>query len=362
MHRHEYAPHINADALIRGLAERPDLATDEELAPTIERLCRFYRELKEAQAGVPELFQPGGEWRVHLESQRPLYEPFIRGDIPRATQLLRNFWRNEFGSIVKQYAGHDKLSAVQEDRPRFVDWMARDYMLWKNLFHADHAELSVPLVGNPWGYYVGEVLVAPKALRYHVLATQLRQLTVDVKRPVIAEIGAGYGGTAHYFQRGDRPAAYVDFDLPEILLIAAYYLMRTLPHRRVLLWEPGTRLDAAALAANDVLLFPNWEIVQLPAASVDVFMNTFSFSEMPIDVIRTYLQHIARASRGYLLHNNMDRGGVINRGHERVPCSQYPYPEGAFKTLYKRYDLFQELHEGRDGDYREVLLQRINRE
>jgi hypothetical protein len=74
---------------------------------------------------------------------------------------------------------------------------------------------------------------------------------------------------------------------------------------------------------------------------------------MPYDVIHEYVQQIQRACRGYFLYNNMDRQGVFNGGHERVPSSQYPIPPIAFKTLYKRYDLFQRLHSGRDGDYRE---------
>ncbi|MBO0697025.1 MAG: putative sugar O-methyltransferase [Zavarzinella sp.] len=359
MDRDEYAEYVNPDALHRGLQDRPDPISDEELAPTAARLCRFYRDLKAAQADQPDLYLAGGEWREYLRQQERLYAPFQKGDIAAASRTLRHFWRNEHGSIVKQYAGFDRLRESEDDRHRFTEWTARDYMLWRNLLHADPEELTVPRVGNPWGYYVGDVLIAPKALRYHVLATQIREITADVARPVVAEIGAGYGGTAHYLMRGDWPATYVDFDLPEVLLFAAYYLVRTLPHRRVLLWEPGVRVDAATLAANDVVLCPNWELAGLPAGSVDLFLNTFSLSEMPPAVIEEYVRHIERACRGYFLYNNMDRPGVVNRGHQRVPCSRYPISPRTFKTLYKRYDLFQERHSGRDGDYREVLLQRI---
>ena len=359
MSRDEYAPYVHEEALLRGLEDRPDPASDSDLAPTIERLCQFYRELKEAQRTQRDVFQPGGEWRVYLEEQQSLYAPFLQGDVPAATAALRNFWRNEYGAIVKQYAGFDRLMSSADHRKQFAEWMARDYMRWRNLFHARPEELIIPSVGNAWGYYVEDILVAPKALRYHALATQIRQLTADVPRPVVAEIGAGYGGTAHFLMRGTSPAVYIDFDLPEVLLIAAYYLIRTLPHCRVRLWEPGFRPDAAAIAANDIILCPNWELPALPEGGVDVFLNTFSLSEMPLEVIRVYLQNIERACGGYFLYNNMDREGVVNRGHERVPCSQYPFSPGTFKTLYKRYDLFQERHSGRDGDYREVLLQRI---
>jgi putative sugar O-methyltransferase len=154
--------------------------------------------------------------------------------------------------------------------------MAHDYMVWLHLLSVSPSELTVPAVGNPWGYVVDNVMIGPKALRYHVLATQIQQITCDCKRPVIAEIGAGYGGTAYFVLRGQQPLTYIDFDLPEVLTIAAYYLTRTLPHRRALLYEPGFKFTTATLAEYDVILMPNWMLPALPADSVDLFLNTFS--------------------------------------------------------------------------------------
>jgi hypothetical protein len=113
------------------------------------------------------------------------------------------------------------------------------------------------------------------------------------------------------------------------------------------------------LREYDVILLPNWCVDTVPAESVDVFLNSFSLSEMTYAVIERYLDRIATACRGYFLHNNMDRPGVVNEGHERVPSSRYPLPRGAFKLLYRRYDLFQQRHSGRDGDYREFLYERM---
>jgi hypothetical protein len=51
------------------------------------------------------------------------------------------------------------------------------------------------------------------------------------------------------------------------------------------------------------------------------------------------------------LHNNMDRRGVVNRGHERIPASEYPIDPTIWKRVYRRFDLFH----GHEGDYREFL-------
>jgi hypothetical protein len=237
--------------------------------------------------------------------------------------------------------------------------MCYDYMIWSNLLYLNPAELTLPPIGNPWGVAIDGIVIAPKALRYHLLATQIKEITRGTRRPVVAEIGAGYGGTAHYLLRGTEHLTYIDFDLPEVLTIAAYYLSRTLPHRKILLWKPGIQINNTTLVENDVILLPNWMLPNLPDNSVDLFLNTFSLSEMPFEVIAEYIRNIERTCRGYFLYNNMDREGVLNRGHERVPCSKYPIPTEHFKQLYKRYDTFQRLHSGRDGDYREVLLQKI---
>lgn len=355
----EYSDYVSADSLDTGMQERPDPATDADLEPLIIRICEFFNKLKSEQGQQQTLYQPGGEWEIYLQSQQPIYRPIHQSDIPAATALLRNFWRNDLGPVVKQYATFQNLKSDAITRDRFIDLMAYDLMVWRNLFDTNLSELQVPLVGNPWGYQYEDVLIAPKGLRYHALAQQITNITSGMDRPVIAEIGAGYGGTAYQLLKGKSPITYVNFDLPEVLTIAAYYLSRACPHRKITLWQPDMTVSSEDLSESNVLLLPNWMLPELPSTSVDLFLNTFSLSEMPVEVVSEYISHIERCCRGYFLYNNMDRQGVLSRGHERVPCSEYPVSKNAFRELYKRYDLFQRLHFGRDGDYREVLLQKI---
>lgn len=358
MDNDEYRQYVAEDSLLLGMGEQPDPTPAAERFQLAERIAELYRDLKAEQRNQKALYLPQGEWAHYLEERSFAYGPLVNGSAADSASLLGNFWRNELGHIVKQYATFQTLQASAEERQRFTDLMAYDFMIWRNLFDEPPSTLAVPPVGNPWGCRIEAVTVAPKAVRYHALATQIRQILSDRSRPVVAEIGAGYGGAAYYLLRGDQPMTYVDFDLPEVLVLAAYYLSRSLPHRKVFLYRPGAELSAAALERYDVLLFPNWRLPDLPARSVDLFLNTFSLSEMPYEVIEEYIRQIERTSTGYFLHNNMDRSGVFNRGHERVPCSRYPISPRAFKQLYRRYDLFQRKHFGRDGDYREVLLER----
>lgn len=354
----ETAPFYSVAALEEGLKKcvQPRDASDDAL---LKRIQAFYRSIKTHQAAQHEIYQPAGEWREHVQHRMPHYQAFYEDSTDALDDLLSNFWRNELGVLVKQYAGYQQLASDAAARERYAEWMAHDLMIWTNLLHADVEELAIPEIGHPWGYLWEGTLIGSKALRYHALQSQIQGLTCDLVRPVVAEIGAGYGGMAYYWMRGNEPRQYIDFDLPETLAVAAYHLSKALPHRRIYLHEGGLVDWETVLSDYDVLLFPNWSIDSIPKDSVDVFLNTFSLSEMSPPVIENYLKKVAAATRHYFLHNNMDRAGVVNEGHERTPGSRYPFSEGAFKLLYKHYDLFQQKHSGRDGDYREFLYQKI---
>lgn len=358
----ESQPFFDASALESGLAPRVAAAApradDDRL---LKQIQTFYRRMKEEQRDQAEIYQPAGEWREHVQRRMPHYQAFYESSTDRLADLLGNFWRNELGVLVKQYAGYEQLVKDEAKRKAYAQLMAHDLMIWAHLTQADISELAIPEVGHPWGYLWQGVLIGSKVLRYHVLAGQVSNITSDLRRPVIAEIGAGYGGMAYFLMRGQEPRVYVDFDLPETLCVAAYYLAKCIPHRRIYLHKGGPVAWHEVLRKYDVALLPNWCIDTLPTGSVDLFLNSFSLSEMTHPVIERYLDRIGTACRGYFLHNNMDRPGVVNEGHERVPASRYPLPPETFKLLYKRYDLFQQKHSGRDGDYREFLYERTRK-
>lgn len=355
----EYDQWINDEALNMGLKDREDLISDRDLSTLVEELCAIYQVLKREQVYQQNAYMPGTEWEVFIKQRKNIFNLWQQKDVNASCILLKNFWRNELGPIVKQYATFDKLISNNGIRESFIDSMAHDYMIWSNLFNADPEELTIPCVGNPWGYLIDQVLIAPKALRYHALKTQIINMLSDIDRPIIAEIGGGYGGLAFYLLNSEKPLVYINFDLPETLIINTYYLKRTLPQKKILTYEPGLMLDMQLLDEVDAILMPNWVLPTLPSGSVDLFVNTFSLSEVPLQTLCEYIAQIERCCRGYFLHNNMDRKNVFNLGFERIPCSEYPIGNDKFKTIYKRYDLFQRKHYGKDGDYREVLYQRI---
>lgn len=346
---------VSADFLSQGLKERPNELDEGFHRQVVKRVIRMYQAMKRDQKQADPVYQPGGEWAEYLRERQEFHDRMLAGDVGYCLGKLTNFWRNELGPIVKEYARYDQLARQQpESIIRFQKNVARNFLIWKEIHGGNASLLRVPRVGNPWGAMIEQQLVVPKATRFHALSQQLQALTRDRSHALVAEIGGGYGGVPYYLLR-DRPnTTYVDFDLPETVVLAAYYLLCCLPNHRILLYGESQITAPEEMAGYDAVLLPNYELPALATSSVDVFFNSFSFSEIPFGTLKEYLVQVKRTCRGYFLHNNMDRRGVINRGYQRIPASDYPVDMKAFKCLYKQFDLFH----GCEGDYREFLYER----
>lgn len=143
------------------------------------------------------------------------------------------------------------------------------------------------------------------------------------ERGVLAELGGGWGAVGYYALR--YPGVhYVDFDLPEVLILASYWLCSALPDRKILLYgesDSGTDFHTW-LERYDAVLMPNFCLRNMPDRSAKVFLNTRSLSEMQADTVKEYLGRISRACESYFLHENSDiRHQQL--GHTEIPASSF---------------------------------------
>lgn len=346
---------VSFGALQAGLKDRSEVANDPQYVEEVVReTIRFYLDLL-AGSKVEKDFRPGGEWKRYIDDRDNIFGAIERNDLPATVNLLTNFWRNDLGPIVSQYAYYEALE--RGDAPavsRFIENMQRDYSTWQTLWQEGADELQIPYVGNPWGLVIDDVLVSPLAVRFDTHARQIAELVRGVSNPLVAEIGGGYGGMLQALRR-HTDATYLNFDLPQTLILAAFYIRLAMPDLRVLLATTASDVKLATSGEFDVVLAPNWLLEALPSNSVHLFLNAFSLSEMPAATVTRYLEAITSSCQRWFLQNNVDRLGVINRGFERIPCSQFPLSREKWRTIYFKYDTFQ----GPDGDYRESLHELI---
>ena len=243
---------------------------------------------------------------------------------------------------------------------RFVNDILSDHSIWKDFVDgANISDACAPPVGNPWGYLVDGSLLLPNSLRHHYWGAHVKNLLAGEENPIVAEIGGGYGGFAYSLLSSSRQVRYIDFDLPEILLMASYYLMNAFPQKRFLLFgeaENDDALTTEVIDEFDVILLPNFRLPQLGSNSVDLFTNTHSLSEMDYHTVAEYISQIVRTSKRYFFHVNSDQETLKGTGHVEVPSSRFPIPADIFQRVYKSNSLWG----GGGGRYREHLYQRVS--
>jgi len=347
-----YETTLDLNNIVLDLADRPSKQSNSQHRQLTERLAAFFSHMIKDQKSVESVWKPAGEWQNYNEEKNFLYSALLEKRIEDADHILKNFWRNKLGLIVKEYATFEALSTGNKNvTTPFLKSILRNYIIWKDIYNlpVERLELTAE-VGSPWGCTIDNTLITPKATRFHHNAMQLKNLLTACNGTTIAEIGAGYGALCHYLVREIEDVKYIDFDLPETIVLAAYYLLSNFPDKRIFLYGEG-KFDASTITKFDILLLPNYTIAEFQNKSVDVFFNSFSLSEMSPEANKRYIAEIARITKGFFLHNNMDRKGVVNRGFERIPASEYPISEEHFILLNKNYDLFH----SHLGDYKEFL-------
>ncbi|EKD29069.1 MAG: hypothetical protein ACD_79C00090G0009 [uncultured bacterium] len=338
------------------ISEKKCCFEEQKHFEVLNKLKLFYNKMLKQQKLVKKKWKPAGEWLNYYKEKCDLYEFILKNQDNDACIKLKNFWRNELGAIVKEYAKFEDIIIRNTNTINyFKQSIGRNYLIWKDVFQQDDSVLRMDkYIGNPWGCMIKGILIAPKAIRYHTYAMQIKNLLSNHENPMIAEIGGGYGGLPYYLFKELKNCKYFNFDLPETLIICAYYLMLNFPEKKIFL---GIELpiNKNVIKKYDIFLIPNYNIEMISDKIFDVFFNSFSLSEMSPETNKAYIKEIARTTKYYFLHNNMDRKGVKNRGFNRIPASEYPIDKRQFKILYKNYDLFHSHF----GDYKEFLYQCI---
>jgi putative sugar O-methyltransferase len=337
-------PLASFHALEKGLEDRRQPVPPELLS----RVLNAYEAAKRDQKSAGPQYQANGEWVTLIEAKVKAFRD--RGSM---AEVLGSFFRNDdafFG--LSDYATPPYLKSRRHlmTRVLFVNSMLHDYRVWSELTGKKVEAIRVPWAGNPFGYFIDGTLAVPANFRHHYSAEKAVALMGG--KGVLAEIGGGWGDVG-FFALRFPVVHYVDIDLPEILLLASYWLCSTLPGRKITLYgEEDCRTVLANMENYDAILFPNFCLPLLPENSVDVFLNTHSLSEMRPETIQEYLGEIGRSGRRYFLHENSDKA-YTTLGHTEIPASSFSI-EG-FRLLNKAMSPWR----AGGGRYREFLYERI---
>ncbi|MBI9052047.1 MAG: putative sugar O-methyltransferase [Anaerolineaceae bacterium] len=354
-------PNVSLDDLSSGLQDQIDTSlNDAYKRSVINRIIQSYQKAKHDQLSVQSVYRPGHKWAPQISKKRNLYiDALNHGDVERLLSLLNNFYRNNgVISIIKYelyyYLTNRPLQANFAQK-KFLYNMIKDIEVWKSEFpDISSSELEVPPIGNPYGYVFENTLVTAASCPAYYYAHKSHQLTRHIDHPIVCEIGGGIGLFAYFLARKISNLTYIGFDLPEILVIAQFFLMNAFPDKKFLLYgESGSIDQEKNVQEFDFILLPNFSLPELPSNAVDLFVNFHSLSEMDYATVEEYIVQIMRTTKGYFFHENSEIKQEIGYGNKEVPAIQFPINLQLFKLNYRTKAIWREIR------YWEYLYQRI---
>jgi putative sugar O-methyltransferase len=281
----------------------------------LDRICTAYIKAVEQQRTVSETFHANQWWQVIYEGHLGAVTRALAGrDIDVLGRMYRNFFRDPCG------AG---LTGLPFNMPQFY-LRGRIRPIYRHLFLSDAlhrldlwneqtnrrfelTDLASLDVGNPFGLFVEGVFIRTGAEYQHYYAHRVASLLGPMRSGMVGEIGGGFGGMAYYLIRDNPKVTYINFDMPETIALASYYLLKCFPALTVTLY--GERdLSAQTLKTSNVVMLPAFELPKLPASSLDVSFDSHVLADMSSTAVHEYMDEIARTTRGHFLH--LDRRDV----------------------------------------------------
>lgn len=158
------------------------------------------------------------------------------------------------------------------------------------------------LVGNPVFIEYRGKRINHQILRRFFNFSRVEQYCEISQRPVMLEIGAGFGDLGRLFKLWNPHCTYVIVDLPETLILSYYYLRRCFPNAKMLVAKSGI----VDWEKNDCgfIFLPHWAVEAIPADRINIIINTASFGEMELEVSRSYIEEILRMNSRYFYSVN----------------------------------------------------------
>ena len=255
---------------------------------------------------------------------------FTSGDL----DMWKKMKEGDFPDLIKEEIGEGFNKTVINKVKKLIHATDMDYVLNNNL----------GAIGNPVIYELNikRENSPVNKLRYNThdhddiyhswfIVNHLKHLEND--RPVICEIGSGYGGLVAKIKNNIKKSKIIIFDLPEVNAVHSYYLINLFPDNKFLGYQEFLKYGASLLDAEfDFLILPGWIANDLlQKRKVDAFINVRSMMEMNNAVVHKYFEIIQTSLKqnGLFACINRYTKMVINKSkdNELNRMAEYPFDD-----------------------------------
>lgn len=320
---------------------------------TVKRIFTSFRKMKEDQMRALAIYSPSSLWQAQLNNAYSyLTSGAEKNDINKFHFFLANF------GAWKEYTGVEESTLIQKYM-KFI--VTRRYLqneifgnllsLWKYYDSNKSIEdLRRPNYGNFSGAYINGVLVTVDSFFGEIHGALLSDIVSASEHPVIGELGGGCARLAYYITRNINSFTYINFDLPETLCIAAYYLMMVYPEKKVLLYGEE-KYSPDIHRKYDLIFMPSYEICKIGSFTFDIFINECSLGEMTRRAAENYIKYITKATRYFFSINHDKYPNVYDHNESSLLGHEYPISRDEFTLLFRYPEIKHMLFYGGKIDY-----------
>ena len=314
---------------------------DENDLKLAERIFVSLKKMKHDQMNCDQNFKPSSMWENHVrDDYKILNESLKDNNIKKFLFFLSNFGNS------KNYIGIENQDFIKKLSKNFL---LKNYLKnrvfggllknWKYFGFSknDLDKLNQPKFGNQNGAIINKNFVTIGSFFCHIYSDLLNNFIKKKNRPIIADLGAGYGKLAYYILKDRKEFCFIDFDLPEVLSLATFYLMKIWPNKKTLLYgeKNFTNND---LNNYDLIFLPSFEIEKLKNNSVDLFVNKNSLGEMMPNTSKKLVENICRTTKTFFHINHETERNFFEDGSKSLLNKEYPVPSN-FDLLFRYPDL-----------------------
>jgi putative sugar O-methyltransferase len=305
------------------------------------KIFESYKKMKNEQEKIGDLYKPSSLWQKHLDKDYEIINNSIKNnDLEEFLFFLQNFgnWKNYLGieshDLIQKYNSNILLKSFLEE-----SIFGGQLRIWKyfNNNKNDFSDLNMPRFGNQIGATIDGNFIVIGSFFNDIYSSILNEYSNINKKTVIAELGGGYGKFAYYFIKKVKNYSFINFDIPEVLVLSMYYLIKSFPSKNYFLF--GDKIfDNSLLDKYDLLFLPSWEIEKINNDYIDIFINQTSLGEINPEAAKNYINHICRISKLFFSSNHETFRNKFENQKFSLINKEYPISKN-FQLLVRYPDI-----------------------
>lgn len=314
-----------------------------------ERVLAAYRSAKRAQEMADPRLRPSGGWRYVTDTAyAPLGRVLLDDEPEPFHYFLANFRNWQLPTGIDESHRIHKHATDATSRQHYERRVVGPLVQWWLRTQSDGRDVSaltIPDFGNASGALVDGHLVSVGSIFAEIHGRLVANL-VPPGRPLIAELGGGFGRLLYFISRNLDRFCYIGFDLPETLCFASFFLLRAFPEKRFLFFDEA-ELTPQSLEEYDFILRPSFEMTRLPDRCVQLFINENSLGAISAKAATLYIAEICRITEQFWHRNHEVWRNEFDNGERSLVNGEYPIPPESFERVTRYCDIGTLMREGR---------------